>query len=94
MKKADLVQAVAAGAELAGADADLLVSVILATMIEGLNGGERIEVRGFGSFRPRRRNGFRARDPRTRAPVTVPPKQTVVFKPGKELRARLKELAD
>jgi integration host factor subunit beta len=92
MTKADLVNAVADAAEVSLGDADQLVSQILGAMIEGLGRGERIEVRGFGSFRPRRRGGYCGRNPRSGAPVEVPPKTTVIFKPGKELRARMDEL--
>ena len=48
--------------------------------------GEKVELRGFGSFRLRRRKPRRSRNPRTSGRVDVPPKRIAYFKPGKELK--------
>ena len=51
-----------------------------------LNKGEKIELRGFGSFRVRERNSRKGRNPKTGAAVNIPAKRVAYFKPGKELK--------
>jgi nucleoid DNA-binding protein len=72
-------------------DAQVIVSTIIETMTERLNNGEEIEVRGFGSFRFRRRQARAGRNPKTGMSVQVPPKKLVFFRPGFELRSGLIE---
>ena len=71
MTKAELVEDVAEAAE---------------SIIETLNQGEKIELRGFGSFRVRERGARRGRNPKTGDPVSIPAKRVPYFKPGKELK--------
>jgi integration host factor subunit beta len=86
MTKADLVERVANAAELTKKDAETLVEVVFECIIGSLNRGEKIELRGFGSFRVRSRNSRRGRNPKTGASVDVPAKRVPYFKPGKELK--------
>jgi integration host factor subunit beta len=86
MTKADLIEAVARATELARKDAEVVVEEIFENIIQALNRGEKIELRGFGSFRMRRREARRGRNPKTGAPVDIPAKRVVYFKPGKELK--------
>ena len=62
---------------------------MLGSIVETLHRGERVELRGFGSFRLRRRGPHRGRNPRTGARVDVPSKRVAYFKPGKELQELL-----
>ena len=89
MTKAELVEEVARATELTKKDAERLVEVVFRSLIEALNAGEKIELRGFGSFRLRERNSRRGRNPKTGTPVDIPAKRVAYFKPGKELRQLL-----
>jgi integration host factor subunit beta len=86
MTKADLVERVAKEAELTKKDAEQLVEIVFDSIISSLNAGEKIELRGFGSFRVRERNARKGRNPKTGASVNIPAKRVAYFKPGKELK--------
>jgi integration host factor subunit beta len=86
MTKAELVEDVAQAAELTKKDAERLVELVFESIIETLNHGEKIELRGFGSFRVRERGARRGRNPKTGAPVDIPAKRVPYFKPGKEMK--------
>ncbi len=86
MTKADLANAVAENSESTKADAELVVEIVLESIIESLNSGERVELRGFGSFRLRQRRPRQARNPKTGEKVQVPAKKVAYFRPGKELK--------
>lgn len=89
MTKADLVERVAASADLPKKQADEVVQIVLDSVIEALRSGEKVELRGFGSFRVRQRDARIGRNPKTGAKVQVPPKKIPYFKPGKYLREAL-----
>lgn len=89
MTKADLVEMVAESSDLPRKQADEVVQVILASIIAALSRGEKVELRGFGSFRIRRRGERNGRNPKTGDKVHVPPKKIPYFKPGKHLREEL-----
>src|ERR1700704_2806738 len=91
MTKADLVNDVANAAELTKKDAERLVEIVFESIIESLNNGEKIELRGFGSFRVRERGARRGRNPKTGDPVSIPAKRVPYFKPGKELKELINE---
>lgn len=86
MTKAELVEEVSKTSELTKKDAERLVEIVFDSLIDTLNKGEKIELRGFGSFRLRERNERRGRNPKTGTPVEIPAKRVPYFKPGKELR--------
>ncbi len=86
MTKADLVERVANEADMTKKDAEQLVEIIFDTIISTLNKGEKIELRGFGSFRLRERNSRKGRNPKTGESVEIPAKRVAYFKPGKELK--------
>ena len=88
MTKAELVEDVARAAELTKKDAERLVEIVFESIIETLNQGEKIELRGFGSFRVRERGARRGRNPNpARRPRKYSPaKRVPYFKPGKELK--------
>jgi integration host factor subunit beta len=86
MTKAELVEEVARAAELNKRDAEVIVETVFNSIISALQRGEKVELRGFGSFRTRQRGPRRGRNPKTGQPVDVPAKRVPYFKPGKELK--------
>ncbi len=86
MTKADLVEEVVRVAELPRKESETVVETIFESIITALQGGDKIEIRGFGSFRTRQRRGRTGRNPKTGAKVEVPPKRIPFFKPSKELK--------
>ena len=86
MTKADLVEKVTAAGELTRRDGEVIVETIFDAVIGALKSGDKIEIRGFGSFRTRQRNSRIGRNPKTGERVEVPAKKVPFFKPSKELR--------
>ena len=86
MTKADLVEIVAREADMTKKDVEQLVEIIFDSIVSTLNKGEKIELRGFGSFRVRERNARKGRNPKTGEPVDIPAKRVAYFKPGKDLK--------
>ena len=90
MIKSELIQALASeNPHLTQRDIERVVGVILERMIEALEEGGRVELRGFGAFSVRERPARAGRNPRTGESVKVRSKSVPFFKAGKELRARL-----
>jgi nucleoid DNA-binding protein len=71
--------------------AALVVEVVLTSMVEALARGERVELRGFGSFALKSRPARERRNPRTGALVTVPATKRPFFRAAKEVRARVND---
>lgn len=86
MTKSDLINALAARANITHSRAEQVVNVIFDSMTDSLVRGEGIEIRGFGSFSVRSYDGYMGRNPRTGDPVEVAPKRLPFFKVGKELK--------
>lgn len=86
MTKAELVDGVAKNANLSKKDAEVIVQAVLESIIESLQNGEKVELRGFGSFRLRERASRQGRNPKTGEKVFVPAKKVPYFKPGKDLK--------
>jgi integration host factor subunit beta len=84
--KADLVDEVAEAVDLTKKQAESIVNSVFDSIVESLRAGEKIELRGFGSFRIRSRKPRIGRNPKTGERVEVPSKQIPYFKPGKELK--------
>ena len=72
--------------ELPRKESETIVETIFESIIDALQKGDKIEIRGFGSFRTRQRRGRIGRNPKTGAKVEVPPKKIPFFKPSKELK--------
>lgn len=90
MTKSELIALLASRhPQLAQKDTELAVNIILDTMTAALVSGQRIEIRGFGSFSLSTRSSRIGRNPRSGEPVQVPAKQVPHFKAGKELRERV-----
>lgn len=86
MTKAELVEEVTQIGDLTRRDGEVIVDTIFDAVIGALKAGEKIEIRGFGSFRIRQRKPRIGRNPKTGAKVDVPAKRVPYFKPSKELR--------
>lgn len=90
MTKSELIEAIAQKqTQLAPKDIDLAVKTMLEQMAQALANGERIEIRGFGSFSLHYRPPRVGRNPKTGDAVSLPAKNVPHFKPGKELRDRV-----
>jgi integration host factor subunit beta len=70
-------------------DAEVIVNSVFYSMTEALHHGERIEIRGFGSFVVKQRQAREGRNPKTGRIVSVPAKRVPFFKVGKELKLRV-----
>lgn len=86
MTKSELIDAIAARADLTKARAETVVNCVFDTMTAALQAGEGIEIRGFGSFTVRPYKPYDGRNPRTGQPVPVPAKRLPFFKVGKDLK--------
>ena len=86
LTKADLIAEVERITELKRTDSEIIVETIFENIIQALQKGDKIEIRGFGSFRTRQRRGRVGRNPKTGEKVEVPPKKIPFFKPSKELK--------
>ena len=86
MTKADLVEEVVKVAEVSKKHAEIIVNTVFSSIINALQQDDKIELRGFGSFRVRRRRSRHGRNPKTGDRVEVPEKRIPYFKPGKELK--------
>ena len=86
MTKADLIEDVSRLAEVTRKDGEVIVETIFDSIVRSLRVGDKIEIRGFGSFRTRQRKPRIGRNPKTGDKVDVPPKKVPYFKPGKELK--------
>jgi len=84
--KADLVEEVTRVTELPRKESEMVVETIFESIIQALHSNDKIEIRGFGSFRTRQRRGRTGRNPKTGEKVQVPPKRIPFFKPSKELK--------
>ena len=89
MTKAELVEEVSGKTGLPKKQAEIVVNTVFESIVETLKTGEKIELRGFGSFRIRKRGSRVGRNPKTGDKVEVPPKRIPYFKPGKELKELL-----
>jgi integration host factor subunit beta len=88
MTKADLVEKVAVQVSLTKKDTEVVIDTIFDSISQALASkiDSKVELRGFGSFRVRRRRARQGRNPQTGNSVQVPAKRVPYFKPGKELK--------
>ncbi|HUU37984.1 MAG TPA: HU family DNA-binding protein [Candidatus Desulfaltia sp.] len=89
MIKADLINKIAREMDIPKQEAEEGVNIFFQSIKETILRGEEIEIRGFGSFRFRKRTSRAGRNPRTGEPVKVPPKKVLYFKPSKLLKQML-----
>jgi integration host factor subunit beta len=86
MTKADLIEEVSRQTEVTRKDSEVIVETIFGSIVNSLRAGDKIEIRGFGSFRTRQRKPRIGRNPKTGAKVEVRAKKIPFFKPSKELK--------
>ena len=86
MTKADLIEEVARVVEFTRKESEVIVEAIFDAVVKSLKENDKIEIRGFGSFRTRQRQARIGRNPKTGSRVEVPAKRIPYFKPSKELK--------
>ena len=86
MTKADLIEEVSRVVEMTRKESEVIVEAIFDSIVRSLRSGDKIEIRGFGSFRTRQRQPRVGRNPKTGTRVEVPSKRIPYFKPSKELK--------
>jgi integration host factor subunit beta len=86
MTKTELIEEVSDVVEMPRKDSGLIVEVIFDSVVRALRRGDKVEIRGLGSFRTRQRQARVGRNPKTGARVEVPAKWIPYFKPCKELK--------
>jgi integration host factor subunit beta len=89
MNKADLVNALKNQNGFSRQEAETIVDIFFNSMAESLSGGERVEIRGFGSIFIKDYKSYTGRNPKTGEPVYVKPKRLPFFRCGKELKERV-----
>jgi integration host factor subunit beta len=94
MTKSELIAELAQRAELSKKRAEEVVNCVFRSMADALMEGDRIEIRGFGSFSTKEYDPYMGRNPKTGVEVPVRAKRAVHFKVGKELRERVNDLID
>jgi integration host factor subunit beta len=90
MTKSELVEAIAGKIKnFSKKDIELIVDIIFNSMIESLRAGDKVEIRGFGSFKVKERRARKGRNPKTGETIDIPFKKVPFFKAGKELKERV-----
>jgi integration host factor subunit beta len=90
MTKSELIESLTTTNEMLNKrEAELIVNAIFDGISQALADGDRVEIRGFGSFTVRQRDAREARNPKSGTVVSIPSKKTPFFKTGKELRERV-----
>jgi integration host factor subunit beta len=94
MTKSDLIEKLSLEAKLPKKQAEMVVTLIFDSMVEAMKAGDRIEIRGFGSFKVKHYKSYLGRNPKTGDQVEVKPKKLPFFKVGKSLKERVDEEED
>ncbi len=89
MTKAELVEIISQQTGVSKKDTGVIVNLIMENIGQALVSGDKVELRGFGSFKVKTRRARLARNPRTGASVDVPAKRVPFFKSSNELKARI-----
>jgi integration host factor subunit beta len=89
LNKGDLIKVLAKELELPIRKSEEIVDMVFETMSKALLSGERIEIRGFGSFLVKEYDAYTGRNPKTGQKIVVEPKKLPFFKAGKDLREQL-----
>jgi integration host factor subunit beta len=93
MNKSDLIEALATKENLSEKQAADTINLIFIGFMDVLKKGERIEIRGFGSYIVRKYEAYTGRNPKTGKTTNVKPKKLPFFKVGKELKARVNSIS-
>ena len=90
MTKSDLVDRLAAkSGNFSRKDIEVIVDTVFGSMADSLAKGEKVEIRGFGSFKVKQREGRNGRNPKSGESIFIEPKKVPFFKAGKELKERV-----
>ncbi len=89
MNRSDIIGVLKDEADLSRKDAEKVVNTFFGSLTEILSNGNRVEIRGFGSFTVKHYNTYLGRNPKTGAQINVPPKKLPFFKVGKELKGKV-----
>lgn len=89
MNKSELIEQLAISKNVSNKRAEEIVNLVFSSMTDALTEGDRIEIRGLGSFVVKDYGTYTGRNPKTGAPITVSPKKLPFFKVGKELKERI-----
>ena len=89
MNKSDLVEALSEGENLTRTKAEEVVNLFFGEMTNAFAAGERVEIRGLGSFKVKSYDGYKGRNPKTGKQIKVKPKKLPFFKCGKDLKERV-----
>jgi len=89
MNKSDLIEALSEGEDLTRMKAEEIVNLVFSEMTNALVAGDRVEIRGLGSFKVKSYDGYKGRNPKTGKQIKVKPKKLPFFKCGKELKDRV-----
>ncbi|HHL40213.1 MAG TPA: integration host factor subunit beta [Deltaproteobacteria bacterium] len=90
MTKSELIEAVSSKVEnFSRKDIEVIVDTLFGSMTESLAKGEKIEIRGFGSFKVKERDGRVGRNPKSGESIYIESKRVPFFKAGKELKERV-----
>jgi len=89
MNKSGLIEVLSKEINLAKKKAEELVDVVFNAMSQSLINGERVEIRGLGSFVVKQYDGYLGRNPKTGEKIQIPPKKLPLFKVGKDLKERV-----
>ena len=86
MTKADIIDRIATGTGLTKIETEAVVNGFITTVMDALEEGDGIEIRGFGSFRVQHRKARKARNPQTNEEMRIGPRYVPVFRPSSDLR--------
>ena len=89
MTKQQLIEAITTGSERDKKEITEVVDSLLSAVTKALASGERVDLRGFGSFVPKETKARQGRNPQTGEPIQIAAKKTVAFKPSKDLEQSL-----
>ena len=89
MNKAELITSMAEKSQLTKKDAEAALKAFIDSVQEALEGGDKVQLVGFGTFETRERAAREGRNPRTKEPITIPASTVPVFKAGKELKEKV-----
>ncbi|MFQ5464564.1 MAG: integration host factor subunit beta [Thermodesulfobacteriota bacterium] len=90
MTKSELIEAVASRCQnFSRKDIEVIVDTVFQSMCDSLSVGDKVEIRGFGSFKIKERDGRQGRNPKSGESIYIEPKKVPFFKAGKEIRERI-----
>ncbi len=89
MNRSELIQAIKNEGELSRKEAEQIVDVFFGMISDTLSKGDRVEIRGFGSFTVKKYKSYTGRNPKTGKQISVPSKKLPFFKVGKELKEKV-----